>query len=96
MLPRSELRDQIVPVIHILRQCIKAEIKINNDEVVKEIIDHIGLQLDRIYMKKYSAIRLRSRSDGLLMKKKLTSRKLSVCVEDGDRSAPTTANKFSS
>ena len=62
LLPKAELKDQISPIIRILVPCIEAQTKIKNTSTVNEIIDHIGHQLDRIYMKKYSSIRVRSKS----------------------------------
>lgn len=41
-----------------------------------EIIRQIGTQMDKLYMKKYAFVRLRSKSDGIPMKKKLSDRKL--------------------
>ena len=86
LLPKAELKDQISPIIKILGSCIKAEARIKNDRTASEIIDHIGHQLDRIYMKQYSAIRVRSKTEGLSLIKKSSERKMSGCVGEREHS----------
>ena len=37
-----------------------------------EIIRQIGAQMDKLYMKRYASFRLRSKSEGISIKKKLS------------------------
>lgn len=53
LLEQAEIKDEIVPIVRILSTCIKAKNQLNILSV-KEIIDEIGNQLDKLYMKKYA------------------------------------------
>lgn len=53
LLEHAEIKDEIVPIVRILSTCIKAKNQLNILSV-KEIIDEIGNQLDKLYMKKYA------------------------------------------
>ena len=50
---------------------------ITKDAKNLEIIKQIGKQLDKMYMKKYAEIRLRSKSEGISIKKTFSDRKMS-------------------
>lgn len=62
-----------MPVISVLHECSKVLVLVKDPKNLS-IINQIGKQLDKLYMKKYASIRLRSKSDGIPIKKKLSQR----------------------
>ena len=71
LLPQATLKDQIIPIVSILSVCIRNK-NIININGVKDIVQQVGSQLDRLFMKKYNAFKLRSHSEGIILQHKIS------------------------
>ena len=67
LLSQAELKDEIVPIVRVIAECIRARDRYNIN-LVKDMVIQIGCQLDKLYMKKYIAVRLRSKSEAIKIK----------------------------